>query len=92
MRTAAPDVLQKRNRSSETQLTPGLRAWHRPTRIVWINEIKETAINERLTKDLTGGGDRLSARGLHEGLVEEDVTATTFATCNPESIPHLKTH
>ena len=90
MRTAAPDVLQKRNRSSETQLTPGLRAWHRPTRIVWINEIKETAINERLTKDLTGGGDRLSARGLHEGLVEEDVTATTFATCNPESIPHLK--
>ena len=90
MRTAAPDVLQKRNRSSETQLTPGLRAWHRPTRIVWINEIKETAINERLAKDLTGGGDRLSARGLHEDLVEEDVTATTFATCNPESIPHLK--
>ena len=90
MRTAAPDVLQKRSRSSETQLTPGLRAWHRPTRIVWINEIKETAINERLTKDLTGGGDRLSARGLHEDLVEEDVTATTFATCNPESIPHLK--
>ena len=90
MRTAAPDVLQKRSRSSETQLTPGLRAWHRPTRIVWINEIKETAINERLAKDLTGGGDRLSARGLHEDLVEEDVIATTFATCNPESIPHLK--
>ena len=90
MRTAAPDVLQKRNRSSETQLTPGLRAWHRPTRLVWINEIKETAINERLTKDLTGGGDRLAARGLHEDLVEEDVTATTFATCNPESIPRLK--
>ena len=90
MRTAAPDVLQKRNRSSESQLTPGLRAWHRPTRIVWINEIKETAINERLTKDLTGGGDRLAARGLHEDLVEEDVTATTFATCNQESIPHLK--
>ena len=90
MRTAAPDVLQKRTRSSETQLTPGLRVWHRPTRIVWINEIKETAINERLTNDLAGGGDRLAARGLHEGLVEEDVTATTFATCNPESIPHLK--
>jgi phage/plasmid-associated DNA primase len=90
MRTAAPDVLQKRNRSSETQLTPGLRAWHRPTRIVWINEIKESAINERLTMDLAGGGDRLAARGLHEDLVEEDVTATTFATCNPESIPHLK--
>ena len=90
MRTAAPDVLQKRNRSSETQLTPGLRVWHRPTRIVWINEIKETAINERLTKDLSGGGDRLAARGLHEDLVEEDVTATTFATCNPESIPQLK--
>ena len=90
MRTAAPDVLQKRNRSSETQLTPGLRVWHRPTRLVWINEIKETAINERLTKDLSGGGDRLSARGLHEDLVEEDVTATTVATCNPESIPHLK--
>ena len=89
-KVAAPHVIQqrKRNRTSETQLTPGLTAWWQPTRVVLFDEVKETELSPEIVKDLTGGG-MLTARELKKNLKTLRATATTFMFSNEETVPKI---
>ena len=88
-RKAARGVLSASNRTSETQLTPGLLAWMSPARFVLIEEEKRRqTLDAGLVKDLTGGGT-LAARGMRENLREGRVQATTFLFANTDSVPRL---
>lgn len=88
-RKAARGVLSTSNRSSETQLSPGLLAWLAPARFVLVEEEKRRqTLDSGLVKDLTGMGF-LSARGMRENLRQGHVTATTIMFSNTDSVPRL---
>ena len=90
-KVAGVNVIQDRRNAmtSDTQLTPGLTAWWSPTRIILMDEVKETSLSPELVKDLTGGG-KLTARGLRQDLQTKPVTATTFMLSNEETVPQLR--
>ena len=75
--------------TNDTQLTPGLTAWWAPTRIILMDEVKESSLSPELVKDLTGGG-MLSARGIRQELHTKPVRATTFMLSNEETVPQLR--
>ena len=89
-KVAAQNVIQqrKRERSSETQLTPGLTAWWEPTRVIFFDEVKESVLSPELVKDLTGGG-LITARILNKNLKTKRATATTFLFSNEETVPQI---
>ena len=88
-RKAARGVLTSNNRTSETQLTPGLLAWMSPVRFVLVEEERRRqTLDAGLVKDLTGMGF-LSARGMRENLRQGRVTATTIMFSNTDSVPRL---
>lgn len=90
-RVAGVNVVQDRRNTmtNDSQLTPGLTAWWAPTRIILMDEVKETSLSPELVKDLTGGG-MLTARGLRQDLQTKPVTATTFMLSNEETVPQLR--
>ena len=91
VRTAGANVVQDRRNAmtSDTQLTPGLTAWWTPTRIIIMDEVKESSLSPEIVKDLTGGG-LLSARGMRQDLQTKQATATTFMMSNEETVPQLR--
>ena len=91
VRTAGANVVQDRRNAmtSDTQLTPGLTAWWTPTRIIIMDEVKESSLSPEIVKDLTGGG-LLSARGVRQDLQTKQATATTFMMSNEETVPQLR--
>ena len=90
-KTAGVNIIQDRRHAmtNDTQLTPGLTAWWSPTRIIIMDEVKETSLSPELVKDLAGGG-KLTARGLRQDLQTKPVTATTFMLSNEETVPRLR--
>lgn len=90
-KTAGVNILQDRRTAmtNDTQLTPGLTAWWSPTRIIIMDEVKETSLSPELVKDLTGGG-MLTARGIRQNLQTKPATATMFMLSNEETVPQLR--
>ena len=86
--TPAFGAIEERSRHSETELSPGIHAFTAPRRLALIDEVKTKRINNRLVKDLSGGGS-VTYRLLNQNLQTRAATATMLMFCNAGSVPRL---
>lgn len=86
--TPAFGAIEERRHHSETELSPGVHAFTAPRRIALIDEVKTKRINNRLVKDLSGGGS-VTYRLLNQNLQTRAATATMLMFCNAGSEPRL---
>ena len=86
--TPAFGAIEERRYHSETELSPGVHAFTAPRRFALIDEVKTKRINNRLVKDLSGGGS-VTYRLLNQNLQTRAATATMLMFCNAGSEPRL---
>ena len=86
--TPAFGAIEERRHHNETELSPGIHAFTAPRRIALIDEVKTRRINNRLVKDLSGGGS-VTYRLLNQNLQTRLATATMLLFCNDGSEPRL---
>ena len=86
--TPAFGAIEERRQHHETELSPGVHAFTRPRRLALMDEVKTKNINNRLVKDLSGGGS-VTYRLLKRNLQTQEVTATILMFCNDGSEPRL---